>query len=126
MYTKVLILVEACTNGNMALSSLFLPHVFFILWIGVGQRREHEYVGDLRLPRSWRFGNWWWFWLLLLGHRLLLRLLELVQGAQQVHLLSLDAWRDRLGAALQEVQRLARLFCFEKEKVRLLPGALKS
>ena len=126
MYYKVLTFIEARYNDNMALSSLLLPHVFLALWIGIRWRGKHEHVGDLLLPRSWRFGNWWWFWLLLLRHRFLLRLLELVKGAQQVDLLPLDSWRDRLRAALQEVQRLARLLCIVKERVSLLPRALKS
>ena len=61
---------------------------------------------------------------MLRGHRLLLGLLELVESAKQVDLLPLQARRDRLGAALQEVQGLAWLFCIAKVNVRLLPGAI--
>ena len=111
-------------NDHLVFSSLLLPHVFLVFWICVRQRGKHEHIGDLLLPRSWGFGNWWWFWLLLLRHRLLLRLLELVKGAQQIHPLSLHARSDGLGAALQEVQGLAWLFCIAKVNVRLLPGAI--
>ena len=71
----------------------------------------------LDLGRRWSLG-----W----DDRLLLGLLVLGEGAQGGDLLPLAACRRGLRTGLQEVQRLARLFCFEKEKVRLLPGALKS
>ena len=97
----------------VALSSLLLPQVIFALRVRAGQRGQHQHVGDLRLP-----GGWWhlclrWLRLLLRSHRLLLRLLELVQGAQEVHLLPLYPRLDRLGTALQQVQSLAWLFCWQ-------------
>ena len=59
-------------------------------------------------------------------HWLLLGLFELVESAEQVDLLPLQARRDGLGPTLQEVQGLARLFYIGKVNVRLLPEAIKS
>ena len=94
-----------------AFPSLRLPGVILALRICVRQRGKHQHVRDLRLSRARRLLRLRRLRLLLRRHRLLLRLLELAERAQQINFPPLGARRDRLGAALQQVQRLACLLC---------------
>ena len=94
-----------------AFPSLLLSEVVFALRVRVGRRGKHQHVRDLRLSRARRLLRLRRLRLLLRRHRLLLRLLELAERAQQINFPPLGARRDRLGAALQQVQRLACLLC---------------
>ena len=107
--------------SRLAVSFLFL--VDFIRRLAqVGRRKEHgvdiHLLGHCSL--CWLVLALWFLLRLGLGVGLLLRVLELVDGTEQGDDFSLLALGDRLRAALQEVQRLARLLRDVRHILQLL------